>query len=111
MAKDHRRVNEGLVQEALLDDPDFLKEEIVERVVQEVLEAEMTEHIGGGAAPYERGEGRKGQRNGHLLRADRPRLADELDLHTGQGRDHDTRYWCERDAEPRWQDSHSGPIG
>ena len=65
MAKDHRRVNEGLVQEALLDDPGFLKE-IVERVVQEVLETEMTEHIG--AAPYERGEGRTGQRNGHKPR-------------------------------------------
>nr|WP_049761351.1 transposase [Rubrobacter xylanophilus] len=45
-----------LAQEVLLDDPDFLRE-IVERVLQEeLLEAEMTEHIG--AAPYERGENR-----------------------------------------------------
>ena len=34
-----------------MDDPSFLKE-IVERVIQEMLELQMTEHIG--AAPYER---------------------------------------------------------
>ncbi len=34
----------------------------MERVLKEVLEAEMTEHIG--AAPHERTEKRKGQRNG-----------------------------------------------
>ncbi len=45
MAKDHRRVDAELVQEVLLDDPGFLRE-IVERVVQQDLEAEMTEHIG-----------------------------------------------------------------
>jgi transposase-like protein len=54
------------VQGALLDDSGFLRE-IVQRVLQEVLEAEMTEHVG--AAPYERVEGRTGQRNGHKLRA------------------------------------------
>ena len=42
MATDHRRVEVELVQEVLLDDPGFLKE-IVQRVVQELLEAEMTE--------------------------------------------------------------------
>ncbi len=51
MAKDHRRLAEEVAQGILLDDPGFLKE-IVERVLQELLEAEMTEHIG--AAPYER---------------------------------------------------------
>jgi transposase-like protein len=45
MTKDHRRVDEHMAQEILLDDPAFLRE-IVERVVQQVLEAEMTEHIG-----------------------------------------------------------------
>jgi transposase-like protein len=55
MAKDHRRVDAELVQEVLLDDPAFLRE-LVERAVQQVLEAEMTEHVG--AAPYERVEGR-----------------------------------------------------
>jgi transposase-like protein len=49
MAKDHRRLDAESVQEVLLDDPGFLRE-IPERVVQQVLEAEMTEHIG--AAPY-----------------------------------------------------------
>jgi transposase-like protein len=71
MAKDHRRVDAPLAQEVLLDDPAFLRE-IVQRVVQQVLEAEMTEHIG--AAPYERGEGRTGHRNGHKPRALRTRV-------------------------------------
>jgi transposase-like protein len=45
MAKDHRRLDAQLVQEeVLLDDPHFLRE-IVERVVQQLLEAEMTEHL------------------------------------------------------------------
>jgi putative transposase len=71
MAKDHRRPVEEVVQGVLLDDPGFLKE-IVERVIQELLEAEMTEHIG--AAPYERSEGRTGHRNGHKRRALRTRV-------------------------------------
>jgi len=45
MAKDHRRVEVQMAQEVLLDNPGFLRE-LVERVVQQVLEAEMTEHIG-----------------------------------------------------------------
>ena len=71
MAKDHRRMDAQLVQEVLLDDPSFLRE-IVERVVQQILEAEMTEHLG--AAPYERVEGRTGQRNGYKPRALRTRV-------------------------------------
>ena len=71
MDKDHRRLDAELVQEALLDDPSFLRE-IVEQVVQQLLEAEMTEHIG--AAPYERGEGRTGHRNGHKPRTLRTRV-------------------------------------
>jgi nucleoid-associated protein EbfC len=52
MAKDHRRISEEAAQAIfLLDEHTFLKE-IVERVLQELLEAEMIEHIG--AAPYER---------------------------------------------------------
>jgi hypothetical protein len=61
LTTDHRRVDTESVQEVLLDDPGFLRE-IVERVLQEMLEAEMTQHIG--AAPYERTERRTGQRNG-----------------------------------------------
>ena len=51
MANDHRRVDAQLAQGTMLDESGFLRE-IVGRVLQELLEAEMTEHIG--AAPYER---------------------------------------------------------
>jgi putative transposase len=71
MAIDHRRTDAELTQEVLLDDPGFLRE-IVQRVVQEVLEAEMTGHIG--AAPYERSAARTGQRNGHKPRTLRTRV-------------------------------------
>ena len=71
MAQDHRRVDAELVQGILLDDPSFLKE-IVERALQEMLEAQMTEHIG--AAPYERTENRTGQRNGYKPRTLRTRV-------------------------------------
>jgi putative transposase len=72
MAKDHRRISEEAAQATfLLEEPTFLKE-IVERVLQELLEAEMTEHIG--AAPYERTENRKGQRNGYKPRTLRTRV-------------------------------------
>jgi transposase-like protein len=59
MAADHRRSAEEVLQGVLLDEPDFLRE-IAERVLQEMLEAEMTEHLG--AAPYERGENRTGHK-------------------------------------------------
>ncbi len=72
MAKDHRRLDAELVQEVLLDDPGFFLREIVERVVQQLLEAEMTEHIG--AASYERTENRTGQRNGYKPRTLRTRV-------------------------------------
>jgi putative transposase len=71
MTKDHRRVDAELVQEVLLDDSGFLRE-ICERVMQQILDAEMTEHIG--AAPYERLEGRTGHRNGHKPRMLRTRV-------------------------------------
>ena len=71
MTTDHRRVDEHMAQEILLDDPALLRE-IVERVVQQVLEAEMTEHIG--AAPYERTDARSGHRKGYKPRTLRPRV-------------------------------------
>jgi transposase-like protein len=71
MAKDHRRLDVELAQEVLLDDPEFLRE-IVERVFQQLLEAEMTEHVS--AAPYERTEKRAGQRNGYKKRTLRTRV-------------------------------------
>jgi putative transposase len=71
MTNEHRKPDVELAQEVLLDDPGFLRE-IVERVLQELLETEMTEHIG--AIPYERTENRNGHRNGHKPRALRTRV-------------------------------------
>ena len=71
MTTDHRRLDAETVQGILLDDPDFLRE-IVERVLQELLEAEMTQHIG--AAPHERTNARKGHRNGYKPRTLRTRV-------------------------------------
>jgi putative transposase len=71
MAKDHRKVSAEIAQGILLEDPDFLRE-IVERVLQEMLEGEMTEHIG--AAPYERSATRTGHRNSHKPRTLRTRV-------------------------------------
>jgi transposase-like protein len=83
MTEDHRRVDVQMTQEVLLDDPAFLRE-IVQRVVQQILEAEMSEHVG--AAPYERTEGRKGHRNGHKPRTLRTRVG-TLNLAVPQDRE------------------------
>jgi transposase-like protein len=65
MALHHGTSGDAAVQAALVDDPDFLRD-LVTHVVQEILEAEMTAHLG--AAPYERTETRIGQRNGYKPR-------------------------------------------
>jgi putative transposase len=83
MAHRNRKAHEEMAQGILLDDPAFL-EEVVERVLQELLEAEMTEHIG--AAPYERTENRKGQRNGYKPRTLRTRVG-TLNLAVPQDRE------------------------
>jgi putative transposase len=92
MAEDHRKSVEEVAQEALLDDPGFLRE-IVEGVLQELLETEMTEHIG--AALYERSEGRRGHRNGHKPRMLRTRVG-TLNLLVPQDRQgtFSTRLFC-----------------
>jgi putative transposase len=92
MTKDHRRVDAELVQEVLLDDSGFLRE-ICERVMQQILEAEMTEHIG--APPYERLEGRTGHRNGHKPRMLRTRVG-TMNLLVPQDREgtFSTRLFC-----------------
>lgn len=71
MAQDHPKVGEEPVQGVLLNDPGFLKE-IVERVLRQVLEAQMTQHLG--AAPYQRSESRKGHRNGYKPRTLKTRV-------------------------------------
>src|SRR5215204_2126853 len=83
MATDHPKVSEQLAQEILLEDANFLRE-IVERVLQEMLEAEMTEHIG--AAPYERSATRIGHRNGYKPRTLRTRVG-TLNLSVPQDRE------------------------
>jgi putative transposase len=84
MAEDHRRLAEEVAQGVLLDDPAFLRQ-IVERVLQELLEAEMTEHIG--AAPYERSERRTGHRNGYKPRTLRTSRVGTLNLLVPQDRE------------------------
>ena len=83
MAKRHRRLDEELVQGALLDDPQFLRQ-IVEVVLQQLLEAEITEHLG--AAPYQRTESRKGHRNGYKSRKLKSRVG-TLELLVPQDRE------------------------
>src|SRR4051794_25687403 len=61
MAKGNGTGVKAAAQAALTDAPDFLRE-IVERTLREILETEMTAHLG--AERYERSAGRKGQRNG-----------------------------------------------
>ena len=56
---------DAAVQAVLTDDPDFLRD-LVAHVVQEILETEMTAHLG--AASYERTAARTGQRNGYTPR-------------------------------------------
>ncbi len=92
MAKDHRRLDAQLVQEVMLDDPGFLRE-IVERAVQQILETEMTEHVG--AAPHERTDARKGHRNGYKPRTLRTRVG-TLNLLVPQDREgtFSTRLFC-----------------
>ena len=83
MANDHRRLDAQMAQGILLDDPDF-SHEIVERVLQELLEAEMTEHLG--ATHHERTDARKSHRNGYKPRTLRTRVG-MLNLLIPQDRD------------------------
>ena len=83
MTQDHRRPEVVAAQWALLDDADFLRG-IIERVIQELLEAEMTEHVG--AALRERTDPRKGHRNGHKPRTPRTRVG-ALNLMVPQDRE------------------------
>ncbi|MDQ2785829.1 MAG: transposase [Chloroflexota bacterium] len=65
MATSNGTGTDAAMQAVLTDDPDFLRD-LVGQVVQEILEAEMTAHLG--ATPYERTESRTGQRNGYKPR-------------------------------------------
>jgi len=65
MAGHNGTSTDAAVQAVLTDDPDFLRD-LVGQIMQEILEAEMTAHLG--ATPYERTAGRTGQRNGYKPR-------------------------------------------
>ncbi len=65
MAKRNATTLPPQLQEALTDAPDFLRE-LVHVALQEVLEAEMTEHVG--AERHERTQARTGMRNGYKPR-------------------------------------------
>lgn len=65
MATTHGTNEDIGTQVALLDDRDFLRT-LVERTLQQVLDAEMTAHVG--AEPYERSAARTGHRNGYKPR-------------------------------------------
>ncbi len=65
MAQSPDNKGKALVQQVLLDDPDFLQG-IVGEVLQRLLDSEITAHVG--ATPYERSVDRKGYRNGSYPR-------------------------------------------
>lgn len=65
MTTNHGTGVDAAMQAVLMDDPDFLRD-LVGHIVQEMLETEMTAHLG--AELYERTAGRTGQRNGYKPR-------------------------------------------
>jgi putative transposase len=83
MAHKQRTGMATAMQSILTDDPDFLRF-IVERVIQEVLDAEMTAHLH--ADPYERSAACTGYRNGYKPRQLNTRIG-ALSLQVPQGRD------------------------
>lgn len=60
------RKTKSRLAELLKEDKDLLLE-LVQTTVQEILEAQMQEHLG--VAPYERAEGRRGYRAGYYTRS------------------------------------------
>jgi len=66
MAERYRKLDEQPAQDALLNDPGFLRG-IVEGLLQHLLEAEITEHLLAAPIP-ERIYARREHRNGHKPR-------------------------------------------
>ncbi len=71
-------------KQTVLIDIDSFVSEIVQKTLQEILKAEITEHIG--AEPYERTDGRSGQRNGYKERTLNLRVG-SVSLRIPQARD------------------------
>src|SRR6478752_694455 len=65
MVKDIEAIDGAVVDAVALDNPDFLRH-LVQRMLQQFLEAEMAVHLG--ADHYERSETRRGYRNGYRPR-------------------------------------------
>src|SRR5215207_11586261 len=97
MADHHRRADKELVQQILIDDAQFLRR-IVEKALQQLLEAEITEHVG--AAPYERTQNRKGHRNGYKPRKLKSRVG-TLELLVPQDREGDG--YAQGTSSPNWE--------
>ena len=83
MARRNAKVLPVDLQETLLDAPGFLRE-LVHAALQDVLESEMTEHVGAGR--HERTPDRTGQRNGYKPRTLSTRVG-TLTLMVPQDRD------------------------
>lgn len=73
MAQEKRMGTGGFLQEALLNDKDFLRT-MVERLCQSLMEEEITEFLQ--ADPYERSDERQGYRNGYKPRTITTRVGD-----------------------------------
>src|SRR6056297_1115980 len=83
MARDEDNPTAVRLREALVDDPNFLRE-IVQNILQDLMEAEITEHLQAG--PHERSEARRGYRNGYRPRQLKTRVG-TLDLLVPMDRD------------------------
>lgn len=83
MAEKHATTPPTSAQEALVENHDFLRE-LIHVALQEILEAEMTEHVG--AKPHERTDSRTGRRNGYKPRTLKTRVG-KLTLTVPQDRD------------------------
>ena len=83
MATTDATPNPGTLQEALINDPEFLQA-IVQNVLQRLLEHELTQHLE--AEPYQRTPDRKGYRNGYKPRRLKTRVG-SLELLIPQDRD------------------------
>lgn len=70
-------------REALLNDPDFLRQ-VVQGALQNVLEVEIAQHLAAG--PYERTDTRKGYRHGYRPREVKTRVG-ALQLRVPQDRE------------------------
>lgn len=73
MAQEKRMSSTGILQDALLNDKDFLRS-LIERFCQSFLEEEITEFLQ--ADPYERCDERSGYRNGYKPRTLHTRAGD-----------------------------------